>query len=346
MMDTAQVKKFEVDQRRFQIPDDRFSLDKWFDPTAKQKNATVNRSGAFLDRPGAFDNRLFNMSPREAFQADPLHRLFLTVCYEALEKAGYSPDSTPSTQSNRIATFFGQTSDDWRDLLLTKGVDIYYAPGICRAFGPSRVNYHFKWGGPSYGVDSACASSITAISLACSALASRECDTALAGGGSILNSPAPFAGLSRGGFLSQERGCETFHQEADGYVRGEGTGVVILKRLEDALAENDNILGVIAGAGRNYSSDATSISHPSPEAQQRLYRQVLHQGGTDPKSVGYVEMHGTGTQAGDAAEMSSVVNTFAKGRSKDNPLVVGAVKANIGHGEAVSDKSFRREMNC
>ena len=277
------------------------------------------------------------MSPREAFQADPLHRLFLTVCYEALETSGYSPDATPSTRSNRIATYFGQTSDDWRDLLLTKGVDIYYAPGICRAFGPSRVNYHFKWGGPSYGIDSACASSVTAISLACSALASRECDTALAGGGSILNSPAPFAGLSRGGFLSPEKGCETYHDEADGYVRGEGVGVVILKRLEDAIAENDNILGVITGAARNYSSDASSISHPAPDAQQRLYRQVLHQSGTDPSSIGYVEMHGTGTQAGDAAEMSSVLGTFAGSRSRENPLVVGAVKANIGHGEAVSD---------
>jgi acyl transferase domain-containing protein len=276
------------------------------------------------------------MSPREAFQADPLHRLFLTVCHEALEKAGYFPNATPSTGSNRISTWFGQTSDDHRDLLLTKGVDIYYAPGICRSFGPGRINYHFKWGGGSYGVDSACASSITAVSLACSALAARECDTALAGGGSILNSPAPFAGLSRGGFLSAERGCETFHDDADGYVRGEGVGVVIIKRLEDALADNDNILGVIAGAARNYSSDASSISHPSTDAQQRLYRQVLEQSGTDPKSVGYVELHGTGTQAGDFAEVSSVLGTFGEGRTRDSPLVLGAVKANIGHGEAVS----------
>ncbi|KAH8698369.1 hypothetical protein BGW36DRAFT_293843 [Talaromyces proteolyticus] len=318
------------------IPPERFNLDKWFDATGKQKNATVNRTGAFLDRPGYFDNRLFNMSPREAIQTDPLHRLFLTVSYEALEMAGYSPDATLSTNSNRIATYFGQTSDDWRDILLTQGVDIYYASGICRAFAPGRLNYHFKWGGPSYSIDAACASSVATISLACSALMARECDTALAGGGSILDSPAPFAGLSRGGFLSPERGCETFHEDADGYVRGEGVGVVVLKRLEDAIADNDNILSVIRGSARNYNKGASSITHPSAEDQQRLYQQVLSNSAVDPSSVAYVEMHGTGTQAGDSTEMSSVLSAFGHGRSKENPLVLGAVKASIGHGEAAA----------
>lgn len=311
-------------------------MDKWFEATGKEKNTILNRTGAFLDRPGYFDNRLFNMSPREALQTDPLHRLLLTVSYEALETAGYSPDGTLATGSDRIGTFFGQASDDWRDILLTQGIDIYYTSGACRAFAPGRVNYHFKWGGPSYSVDNACASSISTVSLACSALLDRDCDMALAGGGSILDSPAPFSGLSRGGFLSRNAGCETFHDDADGYVRGEGVGVVILKRLEDALAENDNILGVIKGSARNYNKGASSITHPSQEGQQRLYDQILHQTATDPASVSYVEMHGTGTQAGDYVEMSSVLSTFANDRSKDNPLAVGAVKANIGHGEAVS----------
>lgn len=311
-------------------------MEKWYGETGKEKNSILNRTGAFLDRPGFFDNRLFNMSPREALQTDPLHRLLLTVCYEALEKAGYSPDATLATKTDRIGTFFGQASDDWRDILFTQGIDIYYTSGACRAFAPGRVNYHFKWGGPSYSVDNACASSISTVNLACSALLDRDCDMAVAGGGSILDSPAPFSGLSRGGFLSLNGGCETFHDDADGYVRGEGVGVVILKRLEDALAENDNILGVIKGSARNYNKGASSITHPSQEGQQRLYDQILQQTATDPASVAYVEMHGTGTQAGDFVEMSSVLSTFAKGRSKDNPLVVGAVKANIGHGEAVS----------
>lgn len=275
------------------------------------------------------------MSPREALQTDVQHRLFLTTSYEALEMAGYAPDATLSTSRNRIATYFGQASDDWRELVTTQGLDIYYLPGNCRAFAPGRLNHYFRWGGGSYSVDTACASSVTTVTLACSALIARECDMALAGGGSLLLSPAPFSGLSRGGFLSSHGGCQTFHDDADGYVRGEGVGVVVLKRLEDAQADNDNILGVIKGFGRNYSSDATSITHPSATAQQQLYRTVLQRSSTDPASVAYIEMHGTGTQAGDATEMSSVLSTFAKNRTPDNPLVVGAVKANIGHGEAV-----------
>jgi acyl transferase domain-containing protein len=283
-----------------------------------------------------FDHRLFNMSPREVMQTDVQHRLLMTTSYEALEMAGYSPDSTLATSSHRIASYFGQTSDDWRELVFHQGLDIYYATGNCRAFGPGRLHNHFKWGGGSYSVDAACASSITTVSLACSALIGRECDMALAGGGSLLLSPAPFSGLSRGGFLSAHGGCQTFHDDADGYVRGEGIGVVVLKRLEDALADKDNILGVIKGFGRNYSSDATSITHPSANAQQRLYQSVLEGSGTDPNSIAYIEMHGTGTQAGDLTEMTSVLSTFAADRSFDNPLILGAVKANIGHGEAVS----------
>ncbi|KAJ4361265.1 hypothetical protein N0V95_002034 [Ascochyta clinopodiicola] len=320
-----------------EIPKSRFDLDTYYDATGQKPGSTLARHGAFLDRPGLFDHRLFNVSPREAMQMDPVHRLLLTTSYEALESAGYYPDATPSTRSDRIATYLGQASDDHREILANEGVDIYYIPGIVRAFGPGRLNYHFKWGGGAFAVDSACATSITATVLACRALLNRDCDTALAGAGSVLSSPWPFAGLSRGGFLSLgPGGCNTFHDDADGYTRGEAVGVVVLKRLEDALADNDNILGVIPGGARNYSSDASSITHPSAAAQQRLYNDILHKTATDPTTVSYVEMHGTGTQAGDNMEMSSVLSTFGRGRTKEHPLVVGAVKANIGHGEAAA----------
>jgi acyl transferase domain-containing protein len=281
---------------------------------------------------------MFNMSPREAAQTDPLMRILLTTSYEALESAGYKPDATLSTNRNRVNTYFGQVSDDWRDIVphTEKGADIYYVPGVSRSFAPSRLNYHFKWGGGSYSIDNACASSTTCISLGCAALLSKECDMAVAGGGSILQSPYVFAGLSRAGMLSPTGGCKTFRADADGYCRGEGVGVIILKRLEDAVADNDNILAVIKGAARSYSNTASSMTHPSAESQERLYRQVLRQGNISPNEISYVEMHGTGTQAGDFAEMTSVVNTFTPGRAKDNPLAVGAIKANIGHGESVS----------
>ena len=267
---------------------------------------------------------------------DPLQRLLLMVSYEAMEMAGYAQDGSLSTNSKRIATYMGQAADDWRSINECQGIDIYYIPSVSRAFTSGRLNYHFKWEGASYTLDSACASSSTAIALACSALIARDCDTALAGGGSILPTPALYAGLSRGGFLSTSGGCKTYHDDADGYCRGEGVGVVVLKRLEDAISDNDNIQAVIKGYARTYSADAKSITQPHKESQCKLYNRVLQQTCTDPLDIGYVEMHGTATQLGDVSEMTSVAEVFGEGRTKDNPLVVGAVKANVGHGEAVS----------
>jgi acyl transferase domain-containing protein len=274
---------------------------------------------------------------------DPIQRLLLMTSYEALESAGYSKDATLAMESNRIATYFGQASEDWRDILNNGDIDIYYVPSLSRPFGPSRLSYHHKWGGGTYALDAACATSTTAVHLACSALNLRECDTALAGGGSILASPNTFAGLSRSGMISDNGGCRTYHDDADGYVRGEGIGVVVLKRLEDAYADNDNILGVIRGSARTYTSTSTSITHPSAESQSRIYEEILRQTGVIPNEIAYVEMHGTGTQAGDFEEMTSVINIMGRGRSNKNILTVGAVKANVGHGEGVSETRVTNE---
>lgn len=280
---------------------------------------------------------MFNISPREAIQMDPMQRMLLMTTYEALEMAGYNPEGGLSTTPARISTFFGQTTDDWRgnNESSDKGIDVYYVQGTTRAFHPSRLNYHFKWEGGSYSLDAACASSSTAVHMACSSLLSRESDTAIAGGANSLTAPALFAALSRSKFLSTTGNCKPFAEDADGYCRAEASGVVILKRLEDALAENDNILAVINGSGRNYSTDTPSITQPSAPAQQKLYKHILRKAGIDPLDVGYIEMHGTGTQAGDPVELESVGAVFCTGRTKDNPLYIGAVKANVGHGEAV-----------
>jgi acyl transferase domain-containing protein len=267
---------------------------------------------------------------------DPSHRLIQTITYEALQSAGYSPDGSLATRSTRIATYFGQAVEEWREILNQKGVDIYYVPGSNRSFGPGRLHFHYKWGGGSFALDSACSSSATAVSLACSALLARECDMALAGGVSVVTSPSTFSGLSRAGMLSTTGGCRTYHDNADGYARGEGAGVIVLKRLEDALSDNDNILAMIRGSTRTYSSTSTSITHPSAVSQQVTYSQVLQQSSLDPDEIAYVEMHGTGTQAGDVEEMTSVINGIAKGRLPGNPVTVGAVKAAVGHGEGVS----------
>ena len=276
---------------------------------------------------------------------DPIQRMLLMSTYEALETAGYSPNRTLSTHSCRIASFFGQASDDAREVNIRAGVEVHFIPSIQRAFYPGRLNYHFGWEGASYSVDSACSSSSTAVLLACNALLARQCDTAVAGGGQLLGSPFIFSGLSKGSFLSKTGNCKSFQDSADGYCRGEGVGVVVLKRLEDAIADNDNVLAVIRGGARNFSARAISIIHPSVEAQQSLYQELLLQSGVSAEEVGYVEMHATATQAGDVAEMQSVASIFGVDRAPDNPLYVGGVKASVGHGEAVR-QNFSLIANC
>lgn len=275
------------------------------------------------------------MSPREAAQTDPAQRLLLLTTYEALEMAGYTPDGSPSTASDRIGTFFGQTLDDYREASASQNVEMYYVTGGIRAFGAGRLNYHFKWEGPSYCVDAACSSSALAIQMGVQSLRSYECDTAVAGGCNVVTAPEMYSGLSRGSFLSPTGSCKTFDNDADGYCRGDGVGSVVLKRLEDAVAEGDNIQAVIKSVSTNHSAHAVSITHPHAGAQQRLMRRVLQEGAIDAKDIDYVEMHGTGTQAGDATEFQSVTSVLGN-RPKDNPLHVGAIKANIGHAEAAA----------
>lgn len=277
------------------IRPDRFNVDTHCDPTGKRKNTSLTPYGVFIDRPGYFDTRLFNMSPREAAQTDPQQRLLLLTTYEALEMAGYSPNRTPSTNTCRTGSFIGQTSDDWREVNASQNVDTYFITGGIRAFGPGRLNYHFGWEGPSYSIDTACSSSAASIQLACSSLLAGECDMAVGGGANILTASDLFAGLSRGSFLSKTGGCKTFDNDADGYVRADAVGVVVLKRLDDALADRDNVLAVIRAAVTNHSAEAVSITHPHTETQERLFHAALNQAGVKPEEIDYAELHGTGT---------------------------------------------------
>ena len=322
-----------------EVPADRYPVDTHTDPSSKKKNTSHTPYGCFIEKPGLFDARFFNMSPREAAQTDPMQRLELATAYEAMEMAGIVPERTPSTKKDRIGTFYGQTSDDWREINAAQDIDTYFISGGVRAFGAGRVNYHFKFSGPSFTVDTACSSSLAAIQLACTSLRAGECDTAFTGGANVLTNPDIFSGLSRGHFLSKTGSCKTFDNDADGYCRGDGVATVILKRLEDAVADKDPILGVIRGAATNHSAEAVSITHPHVGAQQFLFSKVLQENGVDAHDISYVEMHGTGTQAGDGIEMESVSTTFAptnRRRRADQPVYLGAVKSNIGHGEAVS----------
>lgn len=316
------------------------------DTTESRKNTSATPFGCWLDDPAGFDARFFNISPREAPQIDPAQRLALMTAYEAIEQAGIVPDATPSTRRDRVGVFYGVTSNDWMETNSAQNIDAYFIPGGNRAFIPGRINYCFKFSGPSFAVDTACSSSLAGIHLACNSLWQGDIDTAIAGGTNVLTNPDFTAGLDRGHFLSRTGNCKTFDDSADGYCRGEGIGTVILKRLDDAIADNDPILGVIVNAYTNHSAESESITRPHSGAQREIFSKILNQGAVHPYGVSYVEMHGTGTQVGDAGEMSSVLDTFApaldqikRGRSSDEPLYLGSAKANIGHGEAASGVS-------
>lgn len=319
------------------IPADRFDVDSHTDITGKRMNTSGTPFGCFIDEPGLFDAPFFNMSPREAAQTDPMMRLALVTAYEALEKAGYVANRTSATKLPRIGVFYGQASDDYREVNSNQEISTYFIPGGCRAFGPGRINYFFKFSGPSFNCDTACSSSLATIQIACTTLWAGDADTVVAGGVNVLTNSDAFAGLSNGHFLSKTGGCKTWDSGADGYCRGDGIGSIVLKRLEDAEADHDNILGVILAGATNHSAEAVSITHPHAGAQSYLYETVARRAGVNPLDVDFCEFHGTGTQAGDSVEMQSITNVFAPivgRRSKKQPLHIGAVKANVGHMEA------------
>ncbi|KAF8428551.1 conidial pigment polyketide synthase PksP/Alb1 [Tirmania nivea] len=321
------------------VPPDRFDLKTHFDPTGKKKNTSTIRHGCWIENPGLFDARFFQMSPREADNTDPGQRLALITAYEAMEMAGFVANRTPSTQRDRVGMFYGMTSDDWREVNSGQSIGTYFIPGGNRAFTPGRINYHFKFSGPSLSIDSACSSSFAAIHTACNALWRGDCDTAVAGGTNVMTNPDNFAGLDRGHFLSKTGNCNTFDDAADGYCRADGVGTIILKRLEDAIADNDPIQGVILGAYTNHSAEAVSMTRPHAGAQAYIFSKLLNEANIDPLSVSYIEMHGTGTQAGDAAEMKSVLEVFSPAgcsRSPEQSLYLGSAKANVGHAESAS----------
>lgn len=241
-----------------EIPPDRFDVQAHFDSTGKKRNTSKVLYGCWIKEPGLFDARFFNMSPREAANADPGQRLAIVTAYEALEMAGFVPNRTPSSQRDRVGTFYGMTSDDWREVNSGQNVDTYFIPGGNRAFTPGRINYHFKLSGPSFSIDTACSSSFAAIHTACNSLWRGDCDTAIAGGTNVMTNPDNFAGLDRGHFLSTTGNCNTFDDGANGYCRADAVGTVILKRLEDAEADHDPIYGVLLGAYTNHSAEADS----------------------------------------------------------------------------------------
>lgn len=249
-----------------EIPKDRFDADDLFTPprdkTKEHECRSTCRYGCFLKNPGHFDARFFHISPREAWLMDPGSRLFQMATYEALEMAGYSAGATRRINPARIATFFGQSNDDgYITAHHEKGCDAYTMQTAERAFPAGRVAFHYGWEGATWAVDCACSTGCSMIHLACTDLLHREIDMAVVGAANVLSFPHSWCNLSKSGVLSDTGNCKTFRDDADGYCRGEFVASVVLKRLDDAMAHNDNILAVIAGSGRNREW-ASSFSCP------------------------------------------------------------------------------------
>ncbi|EMD00429.1 hypothetical protein BAUCODRAFT_62024 [Baudoinia panamericana UAMH 10762] len=322
-----------------EVPVQRWNWKTHVTADGKGHNLAGCKWGCWLDYADQFDPRFFSISPKEAPQIDPAQRMALMTTYEALEQSGFVADKTASSQRTRVGVFHGITSNDYLECNSGQFIDTYFITGGNRAFVPGRINFCFEFCGPSYSNDTACSSSLAAIHLACNSLWRGDCDTAVAGGTNMCINPDGHTGLDKGFFLSRTGNCKPFDDKADGYCRGEAVATVIIKRLDDAIAENDPILGVILDTKTNHSSLSDSMTRPHVGAQADNMKSVLASATVNASDVSYVEMHGTGTQVGDAVEMESVLKVFApdeQQRTPENPLYVGTVKANIGHGEGVS----------
>lgn len=303
--------------------------------------------GCFLSNPGHYDARFFRVSPREALLMDPGSRLFQMATHEALESCGYSCGTTRTLDPGRIGVLFGQSNvDGYETAHHEKGCDAYTLQALARPFPPARVAYHYGWEGPTYSIDQACSTSLSLIHLACGGLLANDYDMVVAGTANVLASPHGWCLLSKAGVLSDTGNCKTFRDDAQGYCRGEFVGVVVLKRLEDAVAQNDRILAVIPGSARNQAGNSSFLTASDVGTEERVLRQALRRARLGPRDIAYAEMHGTATPVGDPCEMTAVANVLGrKPKAKsakeedgiaEQPLTVGSVKANIGHSEAVS----------
>lgn len=309
------------------MPDDRF------DKTNLPRN-TKNLAfwGNFLQDIDAFDHKFFSKSAREAASMDPQQRLLLEVTYQALESAGYF--STIDADPN-VGFYIGACSVDYDGNIGSHPPTAYATTGTLRAFLSGRLSHYFGFCGPSLTFDTACSSSAVAIHTACAALRSGDCTQAIAGGATLFTTPYLYENLAAAHFLSPTGATKPFDAAADGYCRGEGVGLVVLKKLADATRDGDNILGVIGGSGINQNANCVSITVPHSPSQGNLYERVARQAGVDPRKVSFVEAHGTGTPVGDPIEMESIRKVFG-GSARDSELFVSSVKGNIGHLEGAS----------
>lgn len=297
---------------------------------------TFAESGGFLKDVAGFDNRFFDIPPDEALRMDPQQRLLLEVSWEALEHAGIIPESL---RLSRTGVFVGVSSTDYVRLVSASAQQkstIWDNTGGSSSIIANRISYFLDIQGPSIVIDTACSSSLVAVHLACRSLSTWDCDIALVGGTNVLISPEPWGGFREAGILSQTGCCHAFDKSADGMVRGEGCGVMVLQRLSDARLEGRRILAILTGSAVNQDGKSNGIMAPNPSAQIGVLENACKSARVDPLEIGYVEAHGTGTSLGDRIEAHALGMVFGRKRPGSGPLMIGSIKPNIGHLEGAA----------
>ncbi len=296
--------------------------------------ATGLRWGGFINGIDQFDARFFGISPREALRMDPQQRLLMLYAWKAIEDAGYAPGSLAGSN---LGLFIATAPSGYanRTVQGRDEIDAYSSTGAVGSVGPNRMSYFLNVHGPSEPIETACSSALVALHRALAAMAQGDCDTAIVGGINLIVDPDTQISFDRAGMLSPDGRCKTFSRQANGYGRGEGIGMLYLKKLSAAERDGDRILAVIRGSGENHGGRANSLTAPNPRAQAELIKQVWRRAGIDPRSIGYIEAHGTGTALGDPIEADALKTAFREFRPEDTaPLPycgLGAVKTNIGH---------------
>ncbi|SCL23206.1 Acyl transferase domain-containing protein [Micromonospora pallida] len=320
-----------------EVPADRWDADTLYDPDPTTPGRVASRWGGFLDQVDRFDAAFFGISPREADQMDPQQRLLLEVAWEALESAGQTTEQLAGSATGVFVGVHSHSNDyTWLQFADPERIDTYTGTGTSHSVLAGRISYLLDLRGPSVALDTACSSSLVAVHLAVQSLRSGECRTALAGGVNLALGPHFAMATTKMRMMAADGRCKTFDAAADGFVRGEGCGAVVLKRLSDARRDGDPVLAVIRGTAVNQDGRTNGLTAPSGLSQRQIVAQALTNAGVEPAEVDAVEAHGTGTALGDPIEIEALTEVFGPATGQSRPITLGSVKTNIGHLEAAA----------
>ena len=318
------------------IPESRWNSEAYYSPNYDEAGKIITTKGSFFSQVQESDPEFFGISPREAKNMDPQQHLLLEVCWEALEHANIIPESLAGS---RTGVFIGICNQDFSLLSMSRDktdIDAYMTTGMAHSVASGRLSYTLGLEGPCVAIDTACSSSLVSVHLACQSLRNLECDLAITGGVNLTLTPETSIDFSRNRMLSPDGKCKAFSSDANGFGRGEGCGLVVLKRLSDVDVKRDRVLALIRGSAVNQDGSSSGLTAPNGPSQQRVIRQALKNANVSADQIDYIEAHGTGTSLGDPIEIGALAEIFSNVRTPKDPLKIGSVKTNVGHMEGAA----------